>query len=373
MPTTTRKSSKQSVVDPFASRLRRVRKTYRDRGCDALLITNAPDVHYLTGFHGEDSYAVIGRGKPVILSDSRFNEELEEVADRARVVKRSGPMMAAVSELLGSLSFERVAVQSEYASVQLFEAIGKAVGKKRLSAESRVLAESRAIKDASEIKLIKKAIKIQQDALEETLSELVVGETELEISARLERNMKVRGSSEPAFGPIVAAGANAARPHARPGTLKTKHGRVLLIDWGATWRGYRSDMTRTYCVGSWPRKLGNAYDVVREAYLAACDAAGPGVLASDLDSVARGVIRDAGLGEYFTHSLGHGIGLDVHEDPKLYSASTDVLKAGMVITIEPGVYFPGLGGIRIEDDILITERGSKNLCSMPTDRASCTL
>lgn len=373
MPPKTRTSTIRDSTDPYALRLRRVRAELRGRGVDALLVTNPTDIHYLTGFHGEDSFALISTRKPVILSDSRFNEELDAVSDRARIVKRSGPMLGAVTDLLSTIKLDRLAVQSEHTTVQFYDAIGKAIGKKRLTAEQRVIAPVRALKDDSEIKLIRKAIRIQEQSLQSTLEELVVGETELALCARLEQHMKIRGSSGPAFGPIVAAGANAARPHARPGKLKIKTGRVLLVDWGATWHGYKSDMTRTYCLGTWPRKLAHAYDVVHEAFQQACIAAKPGMTGAELDSIARSVIRSAGLGDFFTHSLGHGIGMDVHEDPKLFSTSQDVLKPGMIITIEPGVYFPGLGGIRIEDDILITDRGNKNLCSMPTDREACTL
>ena len=326
------------------------------------------------------------RGKPVVISDRRFENELEELKPAVASVMRTGSLESALPGVLRKLGFDDVrrtlslGVQAEHVTLSRHRAIESALRSAKL--KSRTLAKTaglvagaRRSKSADEVRLIRRAIAIQEKALLEVLPTIKPGMTESAIAASLEAAMKTLGSSAPAFDSIVASKGSAAMPHYAPASKKTAKGGVLLIDWGATWKGYRGDMTRTFSLGKWSKKMAHAYDVVLEAHEAAAATLRPGLPCRAAHETAAEVIRQAGLGERFTHSLGHGLGMDVHEAPGLShrSPADVVLREGDVVTIEPGVYLPGLGGVRIEDDYLITARGSRNLCSLPRDRQWATL
>ena len=343
---------------------------------DAMLINNERDVHYLSGLPGEASTMVVpARGRPVIISDFRFQETLEPLKSWMRVVIRATgvTMLDAIAKEAARLKVNRLGIQGDHMTVAMRDALAKKIGAKKLRPSSGVLDTLRMIKDASEVATIRKAVKIQEAAMLATLPTIESGQTEFEICARLEYEMKIRGAEGPSFDPIVAAKANGSLPHATPGRTKTAMGKPLLIDWGALVDGYASDMTRTFSLGRWPRKVREIYGIVHEAFLAGCDAVKPGVSCHDVDEAARSIIRDAGYGPEFGHSLGHGIGLNIHEEPRLSQRNMMTLQPGMVVTIEPGIYLPGVGGVRIEDDMLVTERGSRRLSSLPHDLEWATL
>ncbi len=363
------------VHDTARGRMKRLRVTLRELGVGHAVITNPVDVGYLTGFLGGDSVLVVGTGKPTIISDRRYEEELDAFRPIAKITMRSGTMSGAIAEVLGELhergSLDGVALQADHLTVgaesALREACKKKVPVRSIRHASGLVADLRIAKDESEIRHIRAAARIQQDALLAALEYLRPGMTELEFTAELEYQMKTRGSSTPAFGTIVAAGANGSHPHYSPADVPIARNSTLLIDWGATHMGYRSDMTRTFGFGRWPRQMREVYGVVLEAHEAAASAIKPGVTGRELDAIARKVITDAGYGEAFAHSLGHGLGMDVHENPRLSAQSDDVLDTGHVVTIEPGIYLPGIGGVRIEDDYAVTPRGRRNLCTLPKD------
>ncbi len=342
-------------------------------GLDALLVTNPRDIRYLTGFSGDSSYALITPTLFCIISDFRFQEELAALKGLASVYIRKGEIIDAVREIVAPMSLKAIGFQSEYISFSTANQIAKKIGVRRLNPTTGVLARLRQIKSADELTLIRKAVRVQEQGLLATLEQIDAGMTELEIAAILEYEMKAMGSMNPAFDSIVAAGANGSLPHAVPGKAKLKRNSTLLIDWGATIDGYRSDMTRTFALGKWPALMGDVYEVVLEAHHAGIAACGPGVVCGEVDRAARAIIEKAGYGPAFGHSLGHGIGLDVHEAPSLRAKSETVLEPGMVVTIEPGIYLPGVGGVRIEDDIVITERGARSMCSLPKDIRWATL
>jgi len=352
----------------------RLSRAVEAAGIGSLLVTNPKDVGYLTGFLGGDSYLLVPAGYgesksaiSVLVSDFRYKEELEPIenAGLARVHIRSRSMAEALVEVLGS---ERVGVQAEHMTIAEKAAIGRkrgAGGIKRLAGTVGLVSRLRIVKDEHEVGLIRKAAKIQQAALEAVLPTIKPGQTELEIAARLEAEMKTRGSSEPGFQTIVAAGANGSLPHHRPSSKKISANKPVLIDWGAVFKGYHSDMTRTFTLGKWPTKLREIYLIVLEAQQAAAAALAPGKMTEAIDGVARKIITRHGYAEFFGHGLGHGLGLNGHEDPRLTNMlAPQRLEAGMVVTIEPGIYLPGVGGVRIEDDYVITENGADNLCSM---------
>lgn len=371
----------------YARRLAKLSRTIGEAGVASMLVTNPKDVGYLTGFMGGDSYLLVfqatgagggGSRKPIIISDFRYQEELQPVEPVAEVFIRARSMIEAVAEVVGGSSelgeAGKLAIQAEHLSVAEKAAIGRKVGAKRLVDTTGVVGKQRVIKDAFEVGLIRKAAKIQEQALLAVLPEIKAGQTEAEVAARLEGEMKRRGSSEPGFQTIVAAGPNGSLPHYRPQQKKLAAGKPVLIDWGAVYQGYHSDMTRVFSLGKWPEKIAEMYKIVLEAQLAAADALAPGKMTTEIDGVARKIITKAGYAECFGHGLGHGLGLNGHEDPRLTNMlAGSKLEEGMVVTVEPGIYLPGVGGVRIEDDYVITARGAENLCSMKKTLEWCTL
>lgn len=363
---------------PHALRLARLGDLIAAHDAGALLVTNPNDVGYLTGFLGGDSYLLVPargeRGRPVILSDFRYQEELEPVKSLAEVFIRTESLTNAVAQAVRGRGLKHLALQAEHATLAQRDALAKALRGVKLIATTGLVGSLRAKKDADEVKLIRRAIKIQQEALLAVLPTIEPGQTELEVAARLEAEMKSRGSSQPGFQTIIAARASGALPHYRPGNVKLAANQPLLIDWGAVYHGYHGDMTRTFALGRWPKRIAEIYRIVQDAQRMAADALAPGKSTHEVDAVARDHITRHGYGEQFGHGLGHGMGLDGHEDPRLNRMFTPAtLEPGHVVTVEPGIYLPGIGGVRIEDDYLITETGAKNLCSLPKDMEWATL
>lgn len=360
--------------DAYTHRLKRVRDALDRARLPALLVTNPLDIRYLTPFVGDDSYALVTHDQLWILSDARYEQDLVRAKKLARVHIRKGDMIDAVREVVASLRLRSLAVQPEHVSIALRARLGKALPRVRLKPLSGVFTSLRIIKDDAEAAFIRAAIAIQQDALLATLPSIRPGQSESAITARLEYEMKLRGSVKPAFDTIVAVGGNAAKPHAVPGHERSAKGRVVLIDWGARVGGYCSDMTRTFCLGRWPPKLADAYKLCLEAHMTGLAALAPGKTGREIDDAARRVIARSGMGKRFSHGLGHGIGLNIHEEPRLNRYGSDtILQPGMIVTIEPGLYLPGLAGIRIEDDALITERAAEPLCTLPKSLDWATL
>lgn len=374
---------------PFAHRLERLAKTVADLHLGFLLITNPKDVGYLTGFLGGDSYLLLPAlshksRRPILISDFRYKEELEEVQGVVDVFIRTKSIIEAVGEVAGAAGgggeggdLPKIGIQAEHLTIAEKAAIGRKLGPKgakRLADTTNLVPKLRVIKDDTEISLIRKAAKIQEAALTAVLPSIKAGQTETEVAANIEAEMKRRGSSEPGFQTIVAAGANGSLPHYRPQQKKIAANKSLLIDWGAVFKGYHADMTRTFALGKWPTKIAEIYKVVLEAQEMAAAALAPGKSTLEIDAIARKHIAKAGYAEFFGHGLGHGLGLNGHEDPRLTNMLAGVkLEAGMVVTIEPGIYLPGEGGVRIEDDYAITEHGALNLCSMKKSLDWCTL
>jgi Xaa-Pro aminopeptidase len=253
------------------------------------------------------------------------------------------------------------------------KSLKKKLGKKHIEPIDDGLLKQRAVKSPDEIKAIRAALAIQQQAFVDLRDVLKPGETERQIAASLEFLMRSAGADGPSFPTIVAADANASLPHAVPGDRKLKAGGSVLIDFGARAHGYCSDLTRVVGLGSMPAKIKEIYKVVLEAQLAAIAAIKPGAKLRDIDAAARDVIVKAGYGPQFGHSTGHGIGLDIHEQPTLAARSEGSLEPGHVVTVEPGIYLPGVGGVRIEDDVLVTDKGHTVLSDLPKSLESAII
>lgn len=378
MPATLmRKKRTAAPALPYPGRIQRLLALVERHDAGHLLVTNPLDVAYLTGFLGGESYLLIGSSRPVVISDGRFDEELEPVRPWADVYIRKEGLREAVQKIAGEHRISRLAVQGEHLPLSEFDQLAKLLAPLDLVPTTKLVEQLRVIKDESEIALMRKATRIQEEALLAVLPTLRkgkgAGKTELEVAARLEAEMKSRGSSKPGFESIVAARANGSLPHYRPGMTKLAANRPLLIDWGATYRGYQSDMTRTFALGAWPKKIREIYEIVLEAQEAAAAALAPGRSTREIDGIARDLIERAGYGPEFNHGLGHGLGIS-KEPPFLHHLYPDrTLEVGMVTTVEPGIYLPGVGGVRIEDLYVICEKGAENLCSLPKDIGWATL
>ncbi len=338
-----------------AARLSRLRAIMRRSGVDAILILDLRNIRYLTGFSGSDGALLAGAGKPSLLVDGRYTTQAAKQAPGARVVlyrdKAEGIADALTAEKCGVVGFEPSAM-----SVALFHDLRRRAKKIRWKPLASELEGLRAVKDPSEIDQIRKAIRIATGAMRSTLGSIRPGARELDIAVELEYEMRKKGAEGLAFDTIVASGPNSALPHARPGRRKIRPGDVVVVDYGAVSGGYHSDETCTFVIGRPGRRHEKLYALVKEAHDRALESVRPGVSCRDVDAAARAVIEKAGFGPRFSHGTGHGVGLDIHEAPRLSALSEAVLEEGMVITIEPGIYLPGLCGIRIEVTAVV-ERG----------------
>lgn len=368
--------SPASAASPvLADRVAALQKRLTKLDADALLVTNAVDIRYLTGFAGDDSWAIVpATGKKVhVLTDFRFQEQVQREAPQVIMTLRSGPMADALGKLHEKLGIDTLAVQSEHLTVSQHKSLKKKLGKKHIEPIDDGLLKQRAVKSPDEIKAIRAALAIQQQAFVDLRDVLKPGETERQIAASLEFLMRSAGADGPSFPTIIAADANASLPHAVPGDRKLKASGSVLIDFGARAGGYCSDLTRVVGLGSMPAKIKEIYKVVLEAQLAAIAAIKPGAKLRDIDAAARNVIVKAGYGPQFGHSTGHGIGLDIHEQPTLSARSEGSLEPGHVVTVEPGIYLPGVGGVRIEDDVLVTAKGHEVLSDLPKSLESAII
>ena len=342
----------------------------------AFLVTQPEDVGYLSGFSGEDSYLLLGDGWACLLTDGRFAEQAQRECAGIQIRVRTGPMTRAIAEVMAGNRARTLAVQAEHVTMRVFAALEKMAGKGRVKPVEGVVGQLRIRKDAQEVASIRRAVAAAQRAFREMLAQGVkgwVGRTERALAAELEYRMRLAGASGPSFETIVAAGAHGSLPHYRPGDRRIRPDEAVLVDWGAMVEGYCSDLTRVVFTGRIPPKLADVYEVVRRSQQAGMSVIRAGVSGASVDQAARGVIEKAGYGERFVHSLGHGIGRQIHEAPTLARRQHERLKAGMVVTVEPGIYLPGVGGVRIEDDVLVTAEGGQRLSSLPTSLSAMVL
>ena len=357
-----------SMREVLASRRRAAMRVVTAGKLDAMLVTHPPDVGYLSGFSGEDSYLVIGGGWSSLITDGRFAEQAAKECDGVEIVVREKSLTDSAGKALGGRRVRKLGYQKAHISVAVQEDLSRDVGRRKLVGVSGLMAPLRAVKGAEELTQIRKAVRIAQKAFGELIAggaKPLVGRTERQIAAQLEYHMRSLGADAAAFETIVAAGPNGSRCHHQPGQRRVRKGEALLIDWGARVNGYHSDLTRVVFLGTIPPKLAEIYDVVRRAQEAGIAACRPGVRCKTPDAAARDVIESAGYGKEFVHGLGHGLGRQIHEAPWLAKKRRARLRAGMVVTVEPGIYLPGVGGVRIEDDILITLRGHRQLTAVP--------
>lgn len=359
------------------ARRRTLQQRLADHEIDALLVTDELNVRYLTGFTGDSTYLLVTADEVTLLSDRRYETQLEaECGDLPKRIR--GPertMTDVVRETVAGLpgDCQRVGLEAARLPWSRARAYRKGSSDRQWIPTSDVVEQQRLTKDSQELAILRRAVRIAERAFQALVPRLRPGWTELEMAYELESTMRSLGASGCGFDPIVAIDANAALPHAQPGMKKLAESGVLLIDWGARFEGYTSDLTRTLAIGRPDPEFAKVHDIVRSAQLAAIDKMAPGVALSDIDAAARDVITAAGYGERFGHGLGHGIGLFIHESPRMASIAEGVLQPGMVVTVEPGIYLPGRFGVRIEDDVLITDQGCEVLSELPKGLDDCVI
>ncbi len=349
----------------FEARRNRLRRALARAGADALLITDFRNVTYLTGFTGDDSYLMLRRDGETLLSDGRYTTQLSEECPALDVEIR-GPsvkILDATGRLVRRGRVGKLAIEADSMTVGFRDQLATKLPKAQLLNTTGLVAQLRLRKDRDEVRRIRGAIQRAETAFALVCAALTPEKTEKQVADELDYAMRRAGAQAASFPPIVAVGPRSALPHAPTTEHPIGERGFILIDWGARDDLYVSDLTRVLIRGKLSAKLRRVYEVVLRAQMKAIDAIRPGVAAKDVDAVARGILADAGFGRRFGHGLGHGIGLDVHEGPRLAATSDTVLQPGMVVTVEPGVYLPGWGGVRIEDDVLVTRNGCQVLTS----------
>jgi Xaa-Pro aminopeptidase len=347
-----------------------VKAMRKEAKADAFLISRPEDVSWLTGFTGEDSLALVAAKWAVLVTDSRYSEQALEECEGMDVLVRTRNMLPEITDQLAGREANTLGIQSMHLTARTYQMLANEIGRKNVASISDVIRKLRAVKDRSEVRSVERSIAVAQDAMTALLEQgksAFVGRTERDVAAELDYRMRRGGASGSAFETIVAAGENGSRPHYRPGARTIERDEAVLIDWGALVGGYCSDLTRVVFTGTIRPELAEIYRVVLRAQKAAIAAIKAGLACKTIDAAARDVIADAGYGEAFGHGLGHGIGREIHERPHVAGSIKDRLRSGMIHTVEPGVYLPGIGGVRIEDDVLVTAKGKRVLSSLPKD------
>ncbi|MGB6198812.1 MAG: Xaa-Pro peptidase family protein [Candidatus Acidiferrales bacterium] len=351
----------------YASRIEQVRSALRAKRADALLVTQLPNVLYLSGFSGDSGYLLVEQGRTTLFTDGRFAIQAREEAPAAKLVLRRGSLAATVGAYLAKTK-PVVAYSPSQLTLSTWQSLRKAAGAKvRWQAQEGLVEALRAIKSPAEVAAIREAGKLACDVMRDVIALIRPGVRELDLAAEIGYRIRRKGATGESFDSIVAAGPRSALPHARPTDRRIGKNELVVLDLGAILRRYCSDLTRTVFVGRAPARVKRWYRAVLEAHAAACEALRPGAQAQDVDRAARQVFDRCKLGRYFVHSTGHGLGLEIHEDPSLGRGQGTRIQMGSVVTIEPGVYIEGVGGIRIEDDAWVTGSGSELLTTLGRD------
>lgn len=350
------------------NRIARLQQLLSAEKLGALLVTNPADWFYLTGFTGEAGVLIVGARDVSLITDGRFTVQAAQESPGLNVVPQSDGLWRTCGEVLTRKKRRKVGFDPAQLTVAQSAQLRKALGKASVLREApEKVASLRARKDASELGEMRKAALLASTVVNDAIRLLKPGVRELEISAEIEYQMRKRGASGPAFETIVAFGQRSALPHARPTSKRLKKGELVVLDLGAILNRYCSDITRTVFVGKAPTNVRRWYGAVLEAQRAAIASVAAGRTCSEVDAAARGVLAAHRLDSYFVHSTGHGLGLEVHEDPRLAKGQKTQLASGNVVTIEPGVYMAGVGGIRIEDDVVVQQHGSEVLTRASRD------
>lgn len=344
-------------------RVNKVRERLNEENIEALLVTNMYNLRYLTNFTGTTGLAVITKDEAYFVTDFRYTEQATEEAKGFEVVKNEGSIYEEVARIIKENQIENIAFEENDISYAIYKKLDELFDAE-LVAISGLVKKIREVKSEEEIQTIQKAVEITEKAYDYILGIVEPGITEIDLANKLDFYMRNLGASGVSFETIVASGVRSAMPHGVASDKKIEEGDMITIDFGCIYNGYVSDMTRTFALGDPGEKLKEAYEIVRQANEKVIEEVKAGMTGAEVDKVARDYITEQGYGENFGHSTGHGIGLEVHEGPGINSRNKEALVPNNVITNEPGIYLPGLGGIRIEDDLVVTKEGNQNLMKL---------
>ncbi|ARJ51934.1 M24 family metallopeptidase [Staphylococcus lutrae] len=347
------------------NRLQKIRTLIHDKHLDGIVVLSDFNRRYLSGFTGTSGALLITEDKALLLTDFRYTDQAAQQATEYEVVLQQGDLYTSILQQFTTLQLQDIGFEGHLVAYDAFLKLNQ--GRHDLISIGQAIETIRETKDESEIKAIQKAADIVDQAYEYILTVVKPGMTEKEVKAHLESKMLHLGADDTSFDTIVASGVRGAMPHGVASDKVIHAGEMVTLDFGAYYQGYCSDITRTFAVGQPSEEMIKIYNIVLESQLAAIEAIRPGMTCREMDRLARDIITEAGYGENFGHSLGHGIGLDIHEQPGLSQKSESVLKVNQCVTIEPGIYVEGLGGVRIEDDILITENGGQRFTNSRKD------
>lgn len=358
------------------TRLEKLMQWLREQNMEAAFITSTENVFYMTNFHCEPHERLLGLfvfpEKEPMLICPKMEESQARTAGWAHEIigftdtDRPWDMIAKAIEKRG-IDVKTIAIEKEHLNVERYEELTKLFSKATFRAAEEKVRELRLIKDAKELAILREAAAMADYAIEVGVSAIQENRSELEVLATIEHELKKKGIHKMSFDTMVLTGANSALPHGVPGANKMQRGDFVLFDLGVIIDGYCSDITRTVAFGDISEKQKHIYDTVLAGQLQAIEACKPGVTLGEVDRAARSVIEDAGYGDFFPHRLGHGLGISVHEYPDVKEGNNTPLREGMVFTIEPGIYVPNVGGVRIEDDIYVTENGVEILTKFPKE------
>ena len=348
-------------------KLKKLRELFGSLGIEGLLVTSSVNLRYITGFTGTAGLAVISEDKAVFITDFRYTEQAKHQVKGFDIVQHSGGIIQKAADVIKEMGLNKIGFEQDKMTYGTYAAYKDLLGPAELVPVSESVEKLRLIKSSEEIKILKEAAKIADDAFSHILTVIKPGMTEISIANELEFYMRSQGADHSSFDMIVASGLRSSLPHGVASDKAVEKGDFVTLDFGAYYKGYCSDITRTIAVGEPSDELKSIYQTVYEAQAIGMDNIKPGITGKQADAYTRDYISSKGYGEYFGHSTGHGLGMEVHEGPALSARSDQQLEKGMVVTVEPGIYIPGTGGVRIEDDIVLTDGGNESLTHSAKD------
>lgn len=346
------------------TRLDKLRKGMKEKGLEALLITSPYNLRYVSNFTGTTGLSIITLEKAYFVTDFRYTQQVAKQAVGFEIIQNMGPIYNEVGRIVSQDKLQNLGFEEDFVTFHTYETL-KGLVSAPLVPVSGLVEELREVKDQDEIAAIKKACEIADSAYKYILGEIKPGMTEIAVANKLDFHMRSKGASGVSFETIVASGIRSSMPHGVASDKVIEQGDMITLDFGCYYNGYVSDMTRTFALGEPGKKMREIYQLVLDAQLMVTEAAKPGITGVELDAVARNYFEKHGYGAAFGHSTGHGIGLEIHEGPNVSRLSEKAFVPGNVITNEPGLYFPDLGGVRIEDDLIITETGNEVIVHSP--------
>ncbi|MDD5005637.1 MAG: aminopeptidase P family protein [Candidatus Omnitrophica bacterium] len=343
-------------------RIARLRNILRRKGMDAIILSHPANVSYLTGFPTQDSSLFINEKNSILITDFRYSSEYRNLLKNSetKILEINKPLIQTIRDLNKKLRIKNLAFEEEHISFSYYQKL-KSVSAKKLIPVRKIVEDMRIIKDSQELKLIKKSTSITLETLKYVGKILRPGMKEIELAAEIERYIRLKGTTGTAFEIIVASGPHSSFPHAKKTQRIIAQNEPVLIDLGVDCEGYKSDLTRVFFLGKMDTLFRKIYGIVQAAQKKAISVIRPGIPINKIDKEAREFIAKKGFAKYFKHSLGHGIGLEIHELPRIYQKNKDILKQGMVFTVEPGIYLPDKFGVRVEDMICVTHNGAEVL------------